>query len=440
MTNAQALCFCGKPAGNRCAACKTVAYCSQECQRRDWKAHKIQCKSATTQRHANVPQVGSPSQIEELERIVLRTGFLAACVAAGLDPTLVHGAGGIDLYDGPTSFWRLDAPIQKRWEAEARTYNEASKRFWMGYFSPITDSRVWIDVVLDVVLNARLPGENGMWRANVHMTLGRPHCQNISFIVICQAHAKLLAGLFPHLSSFSHAQNSTLLDIFCSLSWATNDSDVFRRAKLDAEILFAHGEPTSDLIAQLVARCLAPARTRVELTSLLQWVALPIQTYHPDRAGTHILDLALVIASPWSPGPMDLEGRRIPGEKILQIADTSPAAFKHLLHAVVRLCRERLVTAPAQNLLRIFETFGVQIGDPETDGETDALAWLFVELPEEDTESSKRLSRLLEDADEGRLTHFGLMAKDEYVEELRQPTLAATRRLKALQPASRPAE
>ncbi|KAJ7795023.1 hypothetical protein B0H14DRAFT_2921208 [Mycena olivaceomarginata] len=42
MSDTQDPCVCGKPAANRCSACKTVSYCSQECQRRDWKTHKSQ--------------------------------------------------------------------------------------------------------------------------------------------------------------------------------------------------------------------------------------------------------------------------------------------------------------------------------------------------------------------------------------------------------------
>ncbi|KAJ7661088.1 hypothetical protein B0H17DRAFT_1337275, partial [Mycena rosella] len=68
---------------------------------------------------------------------------------------------------------------------------------------------------------------------------------------------------------------------------------------------------------------------------------------------------------------------------------------------------------------------GVDFGDPDTD----ALAWLFVELPEADTASADRLRRLLQDADAGKLARFGLKVKDNYVEELRRPTRAALRKL-----------
>ncbi|KAJ7466485.1 hypothetical protein FB451DRAFT_1561172 [Mycena latifolia] len=403
MSTGEFLCFCSKPAANRCSACKTVSYCSQECQRRDWKEHKIVCKSLTAQNRANVarpPQVATPGQMDELFRIAAKHTILPESMAQGLDPSLIHGATGFDLYGAAGLFWRLHPPVREELESKAHEHNQRSKPFWKTYFAPITHDIEWIDVVLDIVLNARLPNGNPLSRAH--------------------AYAGFLAGLFPHLSSFTPAQNSTLLDIF-----GKPVSEAECRAGIENEVLFAHGEPSADLIAQLVGRCLSTTRPVSELAALLTNVALPIQTYWPNITGTRILDLALVMASPWRPGPMDPEGRRIPGDKLLEIAETCPAAAKHLLHAVVRLCRERFVSFPAHRLLRFFEAFGVEISDPDTD----ALAWLFVELPEQDRESSARLQQLLKDADDGALTRFGLVAKDDYVEELRRPTREALRRL-----------
>lgn len=34
---------CGKGASKTCARCKAVAYCSRECQKKDWKQHKVTC-------------------------------------------------------------------------------------------------------------------------------------------------------------------------------------------------------------------------------------------------------------------------------------------------------------------------------------------------------------------------------------------------------------
>ena len=39
--------FCGKEGkGKRCSKCMRVAYCSLECQRQDWKGHRVTCMSA----------------------------------------------------------------------------------------------------------------------------------------------------------------------------------------------------------------------------------------------------------------------------------------------------------------------------------------------------------------------------------------------------------
>ena len=35
---------CEAPAEHRCSACKCVAYCTREHQKKDWKAHKLVCK------------------------------------------------------------------------------------------------------------------------------------------------------------------------------------------------------------------------------------------------------------------------------------------------------------------------------------------------------------------------------------------------------------
>lgn len=39
---------CSKPGTLRCGACKTIRYCSAECQKKDWKTHKQVCKTLIT--------------------------------------------------------------------------------------------------------------------------------------------------------------------------------------------------------------------------------------------------------------------------------------------------------------------------------------------------------------------------------------------------------
>ncbi|EGO03813.1 hypothetical protein SERLA73DRAFT_119451 [Serpula lacrymans var. lacrymans S7.3] len=35
----------GKPKLKMCTVCKKVRYCSSECQKKDWKVHKLRCKA-----------------------------------------------------------------------------------------------------------------------------------------------------------------------------------------------------------------------------------------------------------------------------------------------------------------------------------------------------------------------------------------------------------
>ena len=35
---------------SKCSGCRTVSYCSRECQRRDWKKHKVQCKQVSNKK------------------------------------------------------------------------------------------------------------------------------------------------------------------------------------------------------------------------------------------------------------------------------------------------------------------------------------------------------------------------------------------------------
>ena len=43
-----ALPSCSEAAKQKCAACKSLGYCSREHQRSDWKAHKKECQRIVT--------------------------------------------------------------------------------------------------------------------------------------------------------------------------------------------------------------------------------------------------------------------------------------------------------------------------------------------------------------------------------------------------------
>ncbi|KAJ7205497.1 hypothetical protein GGX14DRAFT_458526 [Mycena pura] len=392
MSATEDLCACKKPATNRCSACKNV----------DWKNHKIQCKAATGT--ARVAQGGSPSQLNELLRVGAQCTIFDQSMALGLNPSLISGASGADFYaeedDAAVNFWRLVAPAREQWETKAQVHNRKSQAFWTKYLDPITSDKKWIDITLDAVLNVRLPSNgNIMW-------------QN-------QVNANVLAGLFPHLRRFTPEQNNMLLDLFASKTWRPRDEF---RLETGTGILFAHGKPTTDLLDQLIGRCLSWTRPYSELDKLLACVAFPIQKHWPHIAGTRILDLALVMLSPGRPGPVG--GRTVPGDKILEIAQTSPAACKHLLPVIMTMCRARMIGEPGTKLLDLFESFGVKIR-----GEgTAVLPWLMVEFIGDD-HNTTRLQRLLRDENEGKLARFGIDAKDYTLVELKEMNRAALKRL-----------
>ncbi|KAJ7450168.1 hypothetical protein FB451DRAFT_1286330, partial [Mycena latifolia] len=344
----QDVCICAKPccpslfrvqSSPRSNPPRPVSYCSPECQKRDWKTHKVQCNAATGSAPA---QVGSSSQLNQLLRIGAKYSIYDESMALGLDPTLISGASGADFYDekdGAGQFWQLEAPAREQWEAKADVHNRKSQRFWTTYLDPISTDRKWIDSCA-----RRCPP-----RATPQQ---RQHDVN----------ANILAGLFPHLRKFTPAQNTALLDLFTSRVWSAGGTF---RLETGAGILFAHGRPSADLIDQLVGRCLSWTRPYSELSKLLEFVALPIQKHWADIAGTRILDLALAMLSPGRPGPPG--GRTVPGDKILQIAETSPVACKHLLPVVMSMCRARMIGDPASKLLDLLEAFGVAIRGPRTD-------------------------------------------------------------------------
>ncbi|KAJ7799910.1 hypothetical protein B0H14DRAFT_2901664 [Mycena olivaceomarginata] len=373
MSDTTGPCICKKTIVHRCSACKLVSYCSKECQRLIvstqliGKNHKIQCKAATATGSSKL-QVGSASEINELLRVGAQYTIYQESTSQGLNPDLICGTSGAEFYEDENStgnFWRLDVQLREKWEAKAQVHNRKAQRFWVQYLNPITMDTKWIDIVLDAALKQT------------------------------QVNANILAGLFPHLQHFTRSQNTALLDLFASTF----------RLETGTSILFAHGKPTPDLLDQLIGRCLSWTRPYSELDKLLACVALPIQKHWPEIAGTRILDLALVMLSPGRPGPDG--GRTVPGDKILEIAETSPAACKLLLPVIMNMCRGRMISSPATRLLGLFVSFGF-IGDDN---------------------STENLQRLLKDEKEGRLARFDVKARDYSLAELREMNRVALDRL-----------
>ncbi|KAJ6556317.1 hypothetical protein B0H19DRAFT_1152381 [Mycena capillaripes] len=228
-------------------------------------------------------------------------------------------------------------------------------------------------------------------------------------------------GAQSHRQTHESATRRVALSLISSLLRVWNRDKSFR-LQTGTNILFAHGQPTTDLIDQLIARCLSWTRPYTQLDKLLCCVALLIQKHWADIAGTRILDLVLVMLSPGRPGPAG--GRTVPGDKILEIAQTSPAACKHLLPVLLMMFRFNMIDDPAQRLLDLCESFGITIRGQGTD----VLPWLLVEFLG-DNHSTERLKRHLRDETEGRLERFGIETRDYSATELQDMNKAAMERL-----------
>ncbi|KAF7309260.1 MYND-type domain-containing protein [Mycena indigotica] len=412
MTNGLALLGCGLAVAAqdallvRCSACRTVSYCGPVCQTADWKAHKTHCKAF--QKLGQVPPVPETllRRLEEMLRVGRQHTIYEQSSALGLDPSLISGTIGADVFKESGEkghFWRLGEDERKKWDDKAAAITRKAQQFWISYLSPLTVKYEWVDIVLDAVLNVRLPGYNNvMW-------------QN-------QVNANILAGLFPHLHRFTPTQNTTLLDIFASPAW--HDDGTFR-LETGTTVLFAHGRPTANLIDQLIGRCLSWTRPYSEIDKLLCCVALPIQKCWPDIAGTRILDLAFAMLSPGRPGPA--KGRTVPGDKILEIAETSPTACKHLLPVIHIMCRARsppMISHPDNRILELCESFGISLRDDES-GLTAQLARDFRFC----AASTSRMERLVLEGRAGELDKYGISIKDHSLAELRQMNKEAMDRL-----------
>ncbi|KAJ7323526.1 hypothetical protein DFH08DRAFT_941449, partial [Mycena albidolilacea] len=129
MSDTTGPCICKKTVVNRCSACKLVLYCSKECQRLDWKNHKIQCKAATATGSSKL-QVGSASEINELLRVGAQYTIYQESTSQSLNPDLICGTSlhasafsGAEFYedeDDTGNFWRLDVQLREKWEAKAQ--------------------------------------------------------------------------------------------------------------------------------------------------------------------------------------------------------------------------------------------------------------------------------------------------------------------------------
>ncbi|KAJ7123374.1 hypothetical protein C8R44DRAFT_875580 [Mycena epipterygia] len=357
----------------------------------DWKTHKTQCRGA--------PQVQSPHHLKQLLRMAAKNTIHEDSVALGLDPALISGTKGAELYarkDGSESFWRLDVSVREIWEVKARKHNSECRSFWVDTFAPISIDPQWVDVVLDAVLNLRVPCGNDPKRQDEIYTL-------------------ILAALFPHLARFTPAQNTALLDILTSSVWCPDG--VFRLGNA-TEILFGHGQPSEDLITQLLARCIGSVPPPyMQVNMLLEYVALPIQTYWPTIAGTRILDTALSMFHFPDEPP-------VPVDKIYLIANTSPEACKHLLPAVTTICMHGLIEDAGTALLDLFEAFGVTFAEG---GRQEVFLWLFLECTVHDSTNKEGLEKFL--ARRGKGAPLVIEAKEYSTEEYRELVRAAQGRL-----------
>ncbi|KAL7414597.1 hypothetical protein BDY24DRAFT_440559 [Mrakia frigida] len=70
---------------SRCARCKLVSYCSQACQKKDWKVHKLVCGSSTGRKR--LPDL----PIEVLERILKYTFLRRSKLTPFSDPFHLNG-------------------------------------------------------------------------------------------------------------------------------------------------------------------------------------------------------------------------------------------------------------------------------------------------------------------------------------------------------------
>ncbi|KAJ7717430.1 hypothetical protein DFH07DRAFT_785180 [Mycena maculata] len=291
----------------------------------DWPSHRILCRSS------NVTML--------LAAKVYREDMIR------LAPTLQKLR--TEWTPGDVLKWaHLTDRTQSRYTARAVELNELFQKFWTRYLEPITLKKYWVQPVLEAVESGTLASDSNDTRKN-------------------DINSKVLAGTFPHLHSFTAAQNTTLLDLFSNPLWMSENG--FRLAT-GAAILFAHGRPTPNLIGLLISRCLSWARPYHEIAHLLGCVALPMQQHYPEFVGSRLLDLALALLTRGATGE-----QFIPVIKaIAELAETSREAAAHLLPSMITHYHAGFV--PSQTILRLSAVLEAPLAQPVMDRIRSSLA------------------------------------------------------------------
>ncbi|KAJ7491414.1 hypothetical protein B0H11DRAFT_1008481 [Mycena galericulata] len=223
---------CAKPVETRCAACKIVFYCSQECQRRDWKYHKRQCRQGLSVAGSRMviaargPRIFSAT-VDQVQ--LLNIGFggkrsvYEQATAAGFDHQLIAGASGADSYesnDGRGHFWRLSAPVRERWEAKARAHNLKTFDFWRGYAEPVSRDAQWVDLALDVITKRKLPiDKESLWQEqasfptspNLLQRKTPPYLIYSTFVATTPSASRPAQGSYSHLGSQRQTSSTSSL-------------------------------------------------------------------------------------------------------------------------------------------------------------------------------------------------------------------------------------
>ncbi|KAF9033705.1 hypothetical protein BDZ89DRAFT_1062794 [Hymenopellis radicata] len=372
---------------SKCSGCKTVYYCSTECQRLDWSSHKPQCYEppptaiSRDRPPYEPPKLGKVADYRKLLEVAGQSTIMHEVMNRGLDPTLVCGCSPQEAYAmGSESgqmrdFWMLPTEKREPWVKKAHKHNEKARKFWADYFAPVSRERRYVDVVLDAILNIRLPN---------------PDPDRKDDFLQNQVNANLLTSLFNHLNGFTPSQNTALLKIACHPFWL-KPGDMFR-LRLGAQTICSQGRPSHDFIDQLALRCLDKTTSLHELDNLLAGFVIYIQYIWPQIAGTRLLDTCFLLMAPG-------RGRRLTEDivmKIIEIAEASPAAAKHLLPVITAACMGD--TSPMLELLTLYEEFGVRIG-PSVEHST--LPWLK-EKAGKDVQVIRRITKLLMDEKKGR--------------------------------------